>query len=229
MSAFDEAVRGAAENRYGAGDIVWSRSEDDLRCAIVLEPDVIFERAIEMGLLAMVALGDALGAIGPPVLAIAYRWPFDILANGGHVGRISIALPGDARAGSVPSYLVVGIELAVRRQGADTEPGEDAARTTLHEEGGGELDRTLMIESLARHFLSWVDSWQADGFEPVRQLWLFRAADRNRAARVSLGGIERRGHLVGLDEHGGLLLETANGIETVTLVDAVLDAARARP
>lgn len=223
-SVFDEARLGAEQKRLGAGDFLWSRSETQLRCAIVLEPDVDVGRTMEVAPLAMVAIGDALGAIGPPNLGIMYRWPFEILANGGHVGRVRINVPKHARAGTFPDFLVVGFELEIARSEYAGESGQSADRTVLHEEGAGELHRTQIIEALARHFLSWLDRWENDGFEPVRELWLFRAADRDSVARVTLGGQAHEGHMAGLDEHGGLLLRNGRTVQTFSLLEAVQDS-----
>lgn len=221
VSPFDEAMRGAGQKRLGAGDFLWSPSETDLRCAVVLEPDVVFERAIEVAPLAMVAIGDALGAIGPPNLGILYRWPFELLANGALVGRIRMGVPDDAREGAFPDYLVVGFDLAIARGEFAGEPGLTATQTVLHEEGAGELDRTQIIEALARHFLTWLDRWENEGFEAVRDLWLFRAADRDGAVRVSVAGQVHEGRMAGLDEQCGLILKTGKTAVTISLLEAV--------
>ncbi|MCB1433250.1 MAG: hypothetical protein KDK75_12460 [Alphaproteobacteria bacterium] len=221
-SAFAEARAGVEVGRYGAGDLLWSRREDQLDCALVLEPDVVLEQAIQMAPLVMVAIGDALGAIGPPNLAIMYRWPFDIFANGGHVGEVCLGLPAGAQAGSVPAHLIVGVRMSIFRRAGDAEPGHDVARTMLHEEGAGDLDRTQLLETLSRHTLSWIDRWESEGFEPLGELWLLRAADRGGTVSAIIGGGKVAGQFAGLDSAGSLLLDTAEGQLTVPLTDAVL-------
>jgi len=79
-----KAVGGAVKGKYSAGDILWVRDEDTLDCAIVLEPEVSREEALSMVFTKMVAIGDAVGAIAPPEVAITYHWPNKVLANGRH-------------------------------------------------------------------------------------------------------------------------------------------------
>ena len=68
-----KAVGGAVKGKYSAGDILWVRDVDTLDCAIVLEPEVSREEALSMVFTKMVAIGDAVGAIAPPEVAITYH------------------------------------------------------------------------------------------------------------------------------------------------------------
>jgi BirA family biotin operon repressor/biotin-[acetyl-CoA-carboxylase] ligase len=52
------------------GDIYWARETAIASCAIVLEPGKPIEIALQAVPIAMVALGDALGAIAPPNVAV---------------------------------------------------------------------------------------------------------------------------------------------------------------
>src|SRR5437660_1044252 len=76
-----------------AGDVVWSRNTGRAQVAIVLEPEVALARALQMGPLLMVALGDSLGSLCPPKLAVQYRWPRGILLNGVIAGQVRLAAP----------------------------------------------------------------------------------------------------------------------------------------
>ncbi|MBL6430641.1 MAG: hypothetical protein HPM95_03315 [Alphaproteobacteria bacterium] len=63
---FRNRLRGGGSRAFSAGDLVWSRRTDVVSLALVLEPEVPPDRAVEMLFLAMVAANDALGAITPP-------------------------------------------------------------------------------------------------------------------------------------------------------------------
>ncbi|WP_457936415.1 biotin/lipoate--protein ligase family protein [Mesorhizobium sp. 10J20-29] len=221
-----EALSGAAAGTYGAGDLIWSRSTDRAAAMIVLEPDVPLSRAVQMGPTLMVAIGDALGAIGPPNLALTFRWPFTVLANGGRIGRVVLAAPENAALEVVPSFLIVGFELALKNadNGAD-EPGRHPDMTALHEEGGGEIERTELVEAVARHFLSWIDGWQQEGFRGVHQSWLARAHDMNGPVEGRLASFFWSGQMLGLDEEGGLLV-SENGVTSAIPVAAALEGLR---
>lgn len=212
---FAEAVDGARRGALGAGDMVWSRNASRLDCAIVLEPEVRRERALEMLYVAMVALGDALGAVAPPEVAVTYRWPQSILVNGGFVGDMPIAMADETAADGAPAWLVIGAEIVLRDDSRRREPGHAPDRTTLYEEGCGEVTRTSLIESFCRHFLAWVHTWEEDGFAPAHRIWLGRAHDREAEVTIDCAGERLTGTFVGLDESGNLLLRTSAGVELV--------------
>jgi len=210
-----KAAAGVAE----AGDVFWSRDTSRLDCAIVLEPEVETPRALHMLLTAMVAFGDALGAIAPPEVGVFYRWPAEILVNGARAGRLRVALPDDAREDSVPRWLVVGIEVDILADEKGPEPGFDADSTTLHAEGCEEIDRTRLVESFCRHFLVWVHTWNEDGFRPVHEAWLQRADGLNEEITVAHDGETLTGRFLGLDEAGNLLLKRGEGVTMLPLME----------
>ena len=223
----DNALAGAANGELGAGDLVWSKDLSTARLAIILEPEVTAERALCMVPLAMVTVADSIGAIGPPNLPITFDWPKTIFANGAVVGGVDMYFPDGARKQDIPDFAVLALNLDIfwssdrNRQAGNAllEPGKDLTRTVLHEEGAGDLDRTLIIESWARHFLAWVDTWEQDGFKSVHENWLFRANNRNETVTVKTRSGSEQGTLLGMDEHGGLLLRQENNTRLLALGD----------
>jgi hypothetical protein len=71
----------------------------------VLEPEVRLERALQMAPLMMVALGDCIGSLAPPKVAIHYRWPNGILLNGSMAGEVRLGAP-NVPADAIPDWLV---------------------------------------------------------------------------------------------------------------------------
>ena len=226
---FAEAVGGARSGGLGAGDVVWSRNVNRLDCAIVLEPEVRRQRALEMLYVAMVAFGDAFGAVAPPEVAVTYRWPQSILVNGAFVGDMPIAVAAETGADGAPAWLVIGAESVLRDDSRGREPGHDPDRTTLFDEGCGEVTRTSLLESYCRHFLAWVHTWEQDGFAAAHESWLRRAHDHEREVTIDCADGSLTGTFVGLDESGNLLLRTTAGVELVLTERAarVLNEARA--
>jgi biotin-(acetyl-CoA carboxylase) ligase len=186
---------------------VWSRNTARAELAIVLEPEVAFERALQMAPLMMVALGDSLGSLCPPKVAIQYRWPGGILLNGAMAGEVRIAA-ARVPAGAVPAWLVVAAELDVA---APREDRQEWSRTSLSEEAGPDITRTDILQSLAAHFLTWLNAWEEDGFRPVHDQWLFRAEGREQAIALVHGGESIEGQVLGLDEGANLLVKTPAG------------------
>lgn len=213
-----EALAGLAQGRFGAGDVIWSRNTQRCALACIFEPDVGRERAAEMLPLAVVALGDALGALVPPELPITWRWPATIRADGARVGEINMLLASDGDDG-FPEYLVIDLWLALRER-ADSEPGNDLENTTLFEEGCTDLDRTRLVESFSRHLLTWLHRWETEGFAPVHEAYLFRADGYKSQIALDHGGETVRGEFGGLDEHGNLLLRNDEGTRLLNLLDS---------
>lgn len=213
------AIAALDAGRGQGGDIFWSNETASASCAIILEPDKPLEIAMQAVPMAMVALGDALGAIAPPNVAVTYRWPSTILVNGAKAGSVDAVLPKFPQAGRNAAWLVLVMILAIRRERESVEPGEKADETVLWEEGCGDLDRTQILESYSRHFLSWMDRWEDEGFAPVHQMWLFRAADLDRDFSFDgrSGAVE--GTMLGLDDNGGLLMRTAKGVSGYSLAE----------
>lgn len=201
------ACRLARTGKLGAGDVVWSRNAGRAEVAIVLEPEVALARALQMGPLLMVAVGDCLGTLCPPKVAIQYRWPGGILVNGAIAGEVRIAAPR-ASIETVPEWLVIGATLDIAAPRAER---EDWSRTSLSEEAGGTITRTNILQSLSAHFLTWLNIWNEDGFRPVHDQWLFRAEGREAPVGFAHEGARVAGRVLGLDEGANLLVKTDGG------------------
>ncbi len=192
---FETAVAAARAGEGEAGDFHWSQRLDRVELAIVLEPEPPVAESLTMLPLAMVAFGDALGAIGPPVLAVHFRWPDAVDVNGGFVGGFRVAMAEVENDDQVPAWLVIGFSIAVQMDLTDDAPGRKVNETTLYDEGCGDITADQLTESFARHFLTWVHRWEEEGFEPVRLAWLARLkqTDEPKKEIDSLGGLRREG------------------------------------
>jgi biotin-(acetyl-CoA carboxylase) ligase len=196
------------------GTIVWGRRPDRLDSAIVFRPETPLPEALPVIYSVALGLGDAIGALAPPIVAVHYRWPDRIEVNGALAGGLragwSVDTTGDASA-----WLVVGVVLLVAA------PTAAAERTTLQDEGCTEITTTALLESFARHALAWINRWQADGFAPVREAWRSRAAGLDGEVALALDNGPVAGRFAGLDDHGNLLLTIDRRTQTVTLADAL--------
>jgi BirA family transcriptional regulator, biotin operon repressor / biotin---[acetyl-CoA-carboxylase] ligase len=212
------ACRLARSRELGAGDVVWSRNTARAQLAIVLEPEVRLERALQMAPLMLVALGDCIGSLAPPKVAIHYRWPNAILLNGSVAGEVRLAAPRVA-PDAVPDWLVVCAELEIA---SPREERQDWTRTSLSEEAGPEITRTDVLRSLAAHFLTWLNIWQDDGFRPVHDQWLFRAEGREAPVKIAHAAGSAEGRVLGLDECANLLLRPESGeVQSLSFLDCV--------
>lgn len=208
------AVRVAAGGE-DPGVIAFAGPGDRLRLAVTLAPEVPLDRALQMVHALMIGVGDSIGALAPPEVAVEYRWPTTILINGADAGRVRLAASGDDPA-AVPDWLVVGLDLRLAADDA-VEPGERPGETSLYEEGSGPIPSSRLLESMSRHFLVWLRRWEEDGFRPLHDAWSARAEPG-----MTVGGAS----FVGLDEDGRALLKDAAGTRADSLAGHLEAVAR---
>ena len=219
QSAYSIACAKASAGELGAGDVVWSRHMSRVDMAIILEPEVTLETAVQMLPLAMVAIGDCLGALTPPQVGLTYTWPGEIRVNGAFAGTMKAAAGGKRDASAVAKWMVLGLWLRHRREDSEPEPGDVPERTWLSEEGCEQLTRSEIIESYSRHFLTWLNTWNEDGFKSVHASWLYRAHDKDEEVTLEVGKQTLCGVVQGLDDNGNLLLRHDGATNAALLID----------
>jgi BirA family biotin operon repressor/biotin-[acetyl-CoA-carboxylase] ligase len=69
---------------------------------------------------------------------------------------------------------------------------------------------------------SWLAIWRRDGFAPVREAWLARAARLGEAIRVRTGAESLEGIFAALDDEGCLVLNCAGGTRRISAGDVFL-------
>ncbi|MFQ5625897.1 MAG: biotin/lipoate--protein ligase family protein [Methyloligellaceae bacterium] len=218
-SAYEVACARASAGELGAGDVIWSQHTSRVDVAIVLEPEVALEMAVQMLPLSMVAIGDCLGALTPPQVGLTFTWPGEVRVNGAFAGTMKAAAGGKRDASAVPGWMVLGLWLRLRREDSEPEPGDVPDRTWLSEEGCVELTHAEIIESYSRHFLTWINSWNEDGFKSVHASWLYRGHEKDEEVTVELGKQTLCGVVQGLDDNGNLLLRRDGGTNAALLID----------
>ena len=202
-SPFAQAIR-RAKDGADPGLVVW-RGGAALDAAVLLAPEVPLARALEMVPAAMVALRDALGAIGPSEMPVHLDWPATVRVNGGRCGRLRAAAPtGDAAA--EPDWLVVGLSLAFA---APPDGGRRPDETGLHAEGAGDLAPEAILESWTRHLMHRIAEWEERGPRVLHDEW-------TAAAWKSEGW-------VGLDEGFGAIRKGADGTLRIVPLMEVLE------
>jgi BirA family biotin operon repressor/biotin-[acetyl-CoA-carboxylase] ligase len=69
------------------------------------------------------------------------------------------------------------------------------------------------LEDFAKYFLSWINRWAEDGFEPIGRHWQIRADGIGDELELRLGDQLLRGSFVKLDEQGKLVMMGTDQIE----------------
>ncbi len=219
----EAAIAGVRGHELGAGDVLWADDPSRVELAIVLEPEVALATAIQMLPLTMCAVGDCIGVLAPPQVGVMFRWPGTLLVNGAAAGEVALDVV-DCGEREIPEWMVVAIALRFRHAPGAAEPGHIGADiTALAEEGCEELTPAQLIESTARHFLTWLNIWQDDGFRAVHQSWLERVEGRDEIVAVAgRSSLIYNVSVLGLDEDGNLLVRDGDGpVTALALRDAV--------
>lgn len=181
--ALSRAVALAPE--HGAGTLAWVRSASRVEAAVVLEPEQALAAARPALFAAASALGDALAAFGPPEVPLTFRWPAEVLVNGGRIGGARIAWPDGCAEDAVPDWIVVGVEARVSFP-RGWEPGHGVAETALAEEGWdpAEVSAAELTAAWARHLMAGLAEWQrggaAGGFRRLAERFLARLEQDKR-------------------------------------------------
>jgi BirA family biotin operon repressor/biotin-[acetyl-CoA-carboxylase] ligase len=216
-----ERCRGVAAEGAEAGTLLWSIGQEACECAVVLAPEQSLEASLPIVLVCSLGLGDALGALVPPVVAVHFGWPDRVELNGAVVGGIRMSVAEVPSPNVIPDWLVIGFGIALQGRWPEREPGHDLKRTTLADEGCGEVTSVDLLEAFSRHFLAWLNRWQEDGVRPVQQAWLARATGLGRMVELELSERRISGTFSGLTESGGMRLVKDGVTQTLPLDEAM--------
>jgi BirA family biotin operon repressor/biotin-[acetyl-CoA-carboxylase] ligase len=155
----------------------------------------------QLSFVSAIASADTVAHFAPEA-EIKVKWPNDVLANG---RKISGILLESASAGGEPYFLAIGIGINLAHFPSETE----FPATSLAALGVSPPAVPEALAQLAANFARWYDLWRGQGFAPVRDAWLARAANLGGRIRARLTNEETSGVFEGIDETGALLLRAA--------------------
>jgi BirA family biotin operon repressor/biotin-[acetyl-CoA-carboxylase] ligase len=205
------AAQGAAEgtiiwaDRQSAGrgrrGRRWESPAGNLYCSLVLRPDVPLARAGQVGFAAALAIAEAVEECLPSDAVVRCKWPNDVLIHGRKMA--GLLLETETRADNTVDWLVLGVGINV----ASYPENVEFPATSLSTEGS-QADVDNVLTQFCRHFYRWYESWRKDGFAPLRDAWLGRAAGLGGPITVRLDDRTIAGVFGGLDADGALLLHS---------------------
>jgi BirA family biotin operon repressor/biotin-[acetyl-CoA-carboxylase] ligase len=220
LDPFERGIQ-LAEEDAEAGTVLWSVGQDVCACAVVLAPEQPREQSLPIVLVAMLGLADGLGSLVPPAVPVTFGWPDRVEVNGALVGGVRCASAPTEGPDAVPDWLVIGFRIALRGPWSNPQSPGDRSRTSLAEEGCGEVSAIDLLEEFGRHFLSWINRWQEEGMRPVQQAWLRRATGLGKEVQVRVGQQVRTGIFEGLSDTGAMRLVKGGVAQTIALDEAV--------
>ncbi len=193
----------------------WFSERGNLFASLLLRPDCSLETALQLSLLAGIVVFDTVRDLSNDssnAIALALKWPNDVLAGRRKIAGILIESAGVA---SPDRYaVVIGIGLNVRHA-----PQEATSLKAL----GIDVTTSDALSVLASRMDDWLSIWQnGSGFSQIREAWQARAFDVGRAISVKLGGDIEEGRYGGIDEGGALRLLKPEGEMRITTGDVLL-------
>jgi BirA family biotin operon repressor/biotin-[acetyl-CoA-carboxylase] ligase len=191
---------------------IWVSPPGNLYSSTRLRPRCRAASAAQLGFIAALGVSGAIGELAPAIM-LRCKWPNDVLANGKKVS--GILLETEMVAGDTPDFVVLGVGVNLASSPRDT----PYPATSLAEEGAPEIVPSAMVAAFIRHFAEWLARWREDGFGPIRDAWLSRAAGLGEPIQVRLERDTLDGRFLDLDDDGALLLGTPTGSRRIEAGD----------
>ena len=198
------ARQSAGRGRRGRA---WMSPTGNLSATLLIAPARPANECAQLSFAAALAASDAVLSFGADARV---KWPNDVLANGAKLA--GILLESASQGGADPAWLAIGIGINLKHHPSDTE----FPATSLAAIGIAVPEPREALLRLAASFAKWYDIWRAEGFAPIRDAWLARAAGLGTRIRARLTNGETMGVFEGIDANGALLLrETQDRVRTI--------------
>jgi BirA family transcriptional regulator, biotin operon repressor / biotin---[acetyl-CoA-carboxylase] ligase len=174
----------------------WESPPGNLYLSVILRPGVPPGRVPELGLLAGVAVAEAVEEAGG--CRSGLKWPNDVIVRGAKISGILLE--------NLQGTVILGIGINVRA----VPEGVNYPAARL----GPEIDPELVCACVLQRLEEWLGEWEQAGFAAIRRAWLERAHPVGTQLTIT-GPEELEGRFAGLDPSGALLLETAAGLRRI--------------
>ena len=181
-----------------------------LRAALVFAPDVELVDAMAMLPLCGVGFQNALGALGPPEVAVHLEWAGGLRINGASCGTLRVAA-SSSNPKAEPDWMVIGLELPLWPE-TDT-PGDIPEQTALYAEGCADVNAMELLESWVKHTLVGINTWTEDGVKALHKDW--RGLSHGIGEDITMNEIS--GTFLGVDEQFGMLIRAADTTHLIPL------------
>lgn len=170
------------------------------------------QRGIQAAMGLSLVIGVAVAELLQQLFAIEVqlKWPNDIYIQGQKVGGILVELAGQSHASC---DVVIGLGLNVYLADAQRQAIQQRV-TALHQHVAQLIDRNVLVPQLQQHLITELMQFEQVGFAPYAPRFNARDCFAGLPVQIS-GAAQLVGICRGVDSQGALLVETAQGIQTV--------------
>jgi len=205
---------------YGRRGRAWTQALGDLAATFLTRAPSRVEDAGRWSFVAGLAVHDAL-CVAAPGANLALKWPNDVLLGGGKVAGLLLELWGRGADAAV----AFGVGVNVVSKPADT-PYPTARLLDVAADPPAPEEIVTEIDAA---FSRWRARLERDGFAPIREAWLERAAGLGERLVARLPDGEIEGRFETIDADGALVLDCADGPRRVAAGDVFFSAGAPRP
>ncbi|WP_061036395.1 MULTISPECIES: bifunctional biotin--[acetyl-CoA-carboxylase] ligase/biotin operon repressor BirA [Vibrio] len=164
--------------------------------------------AMGLSLVVGIAAVEALESMG--VQGVKLKWPNDLYFQDKKLAGILVEMSGQAGGAA---HLVIGMGLNIGMP--DIQPEIDQPWTTLNQVSDGlTIDRTVLALNLIEHWKTALEEYEMTGLAGFVDRWNRLDNFIDRPVKLLMGPREIHGVVKGIDQQGGVVLETNNGLET---------------
>jgi len=183
---------------------VWESPAGNLAATLLIAPGKPASECAQLSFAAAIAACDAVASFAPAA-ETRVKWPNDVLADGKKIA--GILLESVSGAAGRPAWLAIGVGINL----AHFPPETEFPATSLAALGTPAPSPYDALTQLAAHFAKWYEFWTAQGFAPIHDAWLARAAGLGVRIRARLSHEETSGVFEGIDQTGALILREGHG------------------
>ncbi|UYI46982.1 bifunctional biotin--[acetyl-CoA-carboxylase] ligase/biotin operon repressor BirA [Vibrio natriegens] len=164
--------------------------------------------AMGLSLVIGIAAVEALEEMG--IQGVKLKWPNDLYYQDKKLAGILVEMSGQAGGAA---NLVIGMGLNIGMP--DKQPDIDQPWTTLNQVCADlRLDRTQLALTLIEHWKTILLDYEMMGLAGFVDRWNRLDNFIGRQVKLIMGAREVKGIVQGIDQQGGVVLETDNGLET---------------
>ncbi len=192
----------------------WKDPGGNMAATLLLRPRMTAKEAAQLTFVSALAVADLAGRFAPAA-EIALKWPNDVLVNRGKIAGILLESEGQ---GGRPDWITVGIGVNL----ASKPPGDPAAAfppISLADLGVTPPAPEEALTVLAASFARWLHRYETEGFQPLRDAFLARAARLGEPVVARLPRETITGIFADLDDDGRLVLDTPQGARRIAAAD----------